>query len=115
MGQGMHGKRRKKNIRSNFVDRLSSLAIIAVGPLMEEVWEWDPTIIIEIDLCPDILFLKNGSSIGGQLSNPRLLLTKSRVRTAGVKRNQIHSSTLWTLGIPKMCMGALGYNVLILH
>ena len=27
---------RKKNIRSNFVDRFSSLSIIAVGPLMEE-------------------------------------------------------------------------------
>ena len=29
--------------------------------------------------------------------------------------NQIHSSTLWTLGIQKLCMKALGYNIQILH
>ena len=45
----------------------------------------------------------------------RSILTSARVRTGGVQRNQIHSSVLWTLGIPKMYLGTLGYNVLILH
>ena len=40
---------------------------------------------------------------------------KSRVRTVRVKGNQIHSSTLWILGIPKMYLGTLCYNILILH
>ena len=43
----------------------------------------------------------------------RSVLTKSRVRTGGSQGNQIHSVILWTLGIPKMYMGTLGYNVQI--
>ena len=42
-------------------------------------------------------------------------LTKTRVRTGGVQGDQIHSSTLRTLGIQKMNKGTLGYFILILH
>ena len=45
----------------------------------------------------------------------RNVLTKFRVRAGGAKGNQVHSVTVWTLGIPKMYMGTLGYNILILH
>ena len=45
----------------------------------------------------------------------RSLLTKIRVRTGVSLGNQIHSVNLWTLGIPKMYMGTLGYNIQILH
>ena len=43
----------------------------------------------------------------------RSVLTKFRVRTGMSKGNQIDSSNLWTLGIPKMYMGTLGYNIQI--
>ena len=43
----------------------------------------------------------------------RSVLAKSRVRTGGSQGNQIHSIILWTLGILKMYMGTLGYNVQI--
>ena len=42
-------------------------------------------------------------------------LKKSRVRTGVSLGNQIHSSNLWTLGIPKMYMNTLGYNIQMLH
>ena len=45
----------------------------------------------------------------------RCFLTSSRVRTGMSKGNQIHSSNLWTLGIPKMYMGPLSYNIQISH
>ena len=32
------------------------------------------------------------------------ILTSARVRTRGAQGNQIHISTLWTLGIPKKCI-----------
>ena len=38
----------------------------------------------------------------------RSFLSLDRVRTGGVQGNQIHSSTLRTLGIQKMYMGTLG-------
>ena len=44
---------------------------------------------------------------------PRSVLTFLSVRTGGVQGNQIHSSNIWTLGIPKMYMRPLGYNVQI--
>ena len=40
----------------------------------------------------------------------RHLLTKSRVRTGVAKGNQIHSSTLETLGIQKMYKGTICYK-----
>ena len=43
----------------------------------------------------------------------RRVLTSSRVRHVMLWRNQIHSVNLWTLGIPKMYMGTLGYNIQI--
>ena len=45
--------------------------------------------------------------------NTRSVLSKFRVRTGVSPGNQIHSSNLWILGIPKMYMGTLGYNVRI--
>ena len=44
---------------------------------------------------------------------PRRVLTSSRVRHVMWWGNQIHSVILWTLGIPKMYMGTLGYNIQI--
>ena len=46
---------------------------------------------------------------------PRHLLTKYMARTGGAQANHTHISTLWTLGIPKMYMGALNYKGKILH
>ena len=43
------------------------------------------------------------------------LLVSTRIRTGEVRGNKIHSSTLCTLGIPKMCIGTQDYNVLILY
>ena len=45
----------------------------------------------------------------------RSFLSLNGIRTGGVQRNQIHISTLQTLGIQKMYMGTLGYIILILH
>ena len=45
----------------------------------------------------------------------RHVLTKFRVRAGGAKGNHVHSVNVLTLGIPKMYMGTLGYNVLILQ
>ena len=42
-------------------------------------------------------------------ADPRSVLTFSRVRHAMLRGNQIHSVNVWTLGIPKMYMGTLGY------
>ena len=44
----------------------------------------------------------------------RHILTSAGLRTRGAQGNQIHSSTLWTLGIQKMYMGTLGYKCPIL-
>ena len=48
-------------------------------------------------------------------AGPRSVLTNLRVRTPGSQGNQMHSGILWTLGIPKMYMRTLGYNVQICH
>ena len=45
----------------------------------------------------------------------RCVLTPDRVRHVMCRGNQIHSINLWTLGIPKMYMRILGYNIQILH
>ena len=50
---------------------------------------------------------------GTIISHARSLLTKIRVRIGVPLGNQIHSSNLWTLGIPKMYLRTLGYNVQI--
>ena len=42
-------------------------------------------------------------------------VTFLRVRHVNFQGNQIHCSNLWTLGIPKMYMGTLGYNIQMLH
>ena len=44
---------------------------------------------------------------------PRRDLSLSRVRHVMLWENQKHSIILWNLGIPKMYMGTLGYNVQI--
>ena len=46
-------------------------------------------------------------------AGPRCVLTPDRVRHVMCRGNQIHSINLWTLVIPIMYMGALGYNVQI--
>ena len=46
----------------------------------------------------------------GRSRAPLRLLTKSKVRTGVSKGNHIHSGNLWTLGIPKMYKGTLGYE-----
>ena len=45
----------------------------------------------------------------------RNVLTFLRIRHVNYQGNQIHGSNLWTLGIPKIYMGPLGYNIQILH
>ena len=45
--------------------------------------------------------------------SPHSVLTNFRVRTCDSQGNQMHSGILWTLGIPKMYMRTLGYNVQI--
>ena len=47
------------------------------------------------------------------LGSARCGITFLRVRHVNYQGNQIHSSNLWTLGIPKMYMGHLGYNIQI--
>ena len=44
-----------------------------------------------------------------------IFLTKFRLRIGGPQGNQIHSGILCTLGIPKMYLGTLGYNIQILQ
>ena len=61
-----------------------------------------------------VVFIRRTRYKGGT-SVARHVLTKFRVRASGAKGNQVYSVTVWTLGIPKMYMGTLGYNVLILH
>ena len=48
--------------------------------------------------------VKGGSATteGEERSRPRIDLTKFRVGTERAQGNHIHSSTLWTQGIPKM-------------
>ena len=45
----------------------------------------------------------------------RHLSAKFRGRPGGVQANLIHISTLWTLGIPKIFVVALGNKIKILH
>ena len=45
----------------------------------------------------------------------RCVLTSDGVSHVMLRGNQVQGSILWTLGIPKMYMGALGYKVLISH
>ena len=45
----------------------------------------------------------------------RNVLTFLRVRHVNFQGNQIHSVNLWTLGIQKIYMGPLSYNVQISH
>ena len=55
------------------------------------VWQTQTTLLLEIPISHHVL-------------------TKSRVTTPVSLGNQIHSSTLWTLGFPKMYLGTLGYK-----
>ena len=58
---------------------------------------------------------KKGLAAKAYRPDPRRVLTSSRVRNVMKRGNQIHSVDVFTLGIPKMYMGTLGYKVQILH
>ena len=62
-----------------------------------------------LDVAP---YLKLKMEMSWSWKGPKSLrvLSTDRVRTPVSKGNQIHSSTLWTLGIQKMHMGTLGYK-----
>ena len=47
--------------------------------------------------------------VGANSGSPLRVLTFGRIRTTMWWGNQIHSSTLWTLGFQKMIIKALGY------
>ena len=82
-------------------------AVLANGTLLEAE-------IKEINVGCHSLSALRKSSAAISCSEATACLNKSRIRTGGAQGNQIHSSTLWTLGFLKMYMGTLGYLVLII-